>query len=189
MAGAGNTINYLSLGCQMFSTIISYNKSFNSAANQIKWSTFRKCCHCILVWEHQLSRENHFTHKFSMSYKCQSCLRWNNESLKYWRGGVFWDETWFPSCIIFTKKAIPRPRLCTKIDSLVIFWWEGSVQGPKWNEIRSISISRVSVSVVFIHGWAPPSGLICSFSFIAAAQPEYWFQPLPAVKQLRLKNV
>ena len=128
----GNTINYLSLGCQMFSTIISYNKSFNSAANQIKWSTSRKCCHCILVWEHQLSRENHFTHKFSMSYKCQSCLRWNNENLKYWRGvcvlrrGQFL-ETWFPWCIIFMKKAVPRPRLCTKIDSLVIFWWEGSV--------------------------------------------------------------
>ena len=45
----GNAINYMSLSCQMFSTIISYNKSFNSAANQIEWSTFRKCCHCILV--------------------------------------------------------------------------------------------------------------------------------------------
>ena len=123
MAGAGNTINYLSLGCQMFSTIISYNKSFNSAANQIKWSTFRKCCHCILVWEHQLSRENRFTHKFSMSYKCQSCLRWNNESLKYWRGGVFWDETWFPSCIIFTKKLFLAPDSALK--SIALSYFDG----------------------------------------------------------------
>ena len=175
-----NTVNYLSLSCQMFSTIISYNKSFNSAANQIKWSTSRKCCHCIFSRSTNCRQgvisHIHFPWATNVSPVSGEVMNISNID----EGDVL-GRYIFPRSIVhhFSKKSYSSSLwLCNKIDILVIFWWEGSVRGTGRKEIRSISISRVSVSVVFIHGWAPPSGLICSFSFIAAAQPQYWFSSL-----------
>ena len=103
--------------------------------------------------EHQLSAENHFTHKFSMSYKCQSCPRWNNENLKYWRGGGFETRHMISSCSIFPKKVVPRPRLCS-IKSIALSYFDGRdlCRGTQayWDQIN---INQQSLSFSCFYPW------------------------------------
>ena len=123
MASAGNTINYLSLSCQMFSTIISYNKSFNSAANQIEWSTFRKCCHCILVGSTNC-RERIISH-INFPWATNASLV-SGEIMKIWNideGDVLCFETRYQTCSIFPKKLFLAPDSVPK--SIALSYFDG----------------------------------------------------------------
>ena len=105
----GNAINYMSLSCQMFSTIISYNKSFNSAANQIEWSTFRKCCHCILVGSTNC-RQRIISH-INFPWATNASLV-PGEIMKIWNideGEVLRLDTWSPHVAFSRKKLFLAP--------------------------------------------------------------------------------
>ena len=100
--------------------------------------------------EHQLSGENHFTHKFSMSYKCQSCLRWNNENLKYWRGDVLRRDTLFPRRdfhhVAFSRKKSSPRHSAPK--SIALSYFDG--RDLCWDQIN---INQQSLSFSCFYPW------------------------------------
>ena len=102
--------------------------------------------------EHQLSGENHFTHKFSMSYKCQSCPRWNNENLKYWRGGCF--ETHDLHHVAFSRKKLFLAPDSAALKSIALSYFDGRdlCRGTQayWDQIN---INQQSLSFSCFYPW------------------------------------